>query len=60
MTFHPTVILNAVKDLFPKSRNCRVGRGAQRRNPPQITMGFVEFILSLAEGLNPSYGGIAV
>ena len=34
---------------------CRVGRGAQRRNPPLRTMGFAEFILSRAEGLKPSY-----
>jgi hypothetical protein len=30
--------------------------GAQRRYPPWGTMGIAESILSLAEGLNPSYG----
>jgi len=40
-------------------RNCRVGGGAQRRYPPWGTMGIAESILSLAEGLNPSYAGIA-
>jgi hypothetical protein len=40
-------------------RNCRVGGGAKRRYPPRGTMGIVESILSNAEGLNPSYAGIA-
>ena len=39
-------------------RNCRVGGGAQRRYPPWGMMGITESILSLAEGLNPSYAGI--
>jgi hypothetical protein len=30
-----------------------------RRYPPRGTMGIAEFILSLAEGLNPSYVWIA-
>jgi hypothetical protein len=48
-------------------RNCRVGGGVKRRYPPGAcpppgrrgTMGIRESILSKAEGLNPSYAGIA-
>jgi hypothetical protein len=36
-----------------------VGGGAKRRYPPWATMGIAESILRNAEGLNPSYAGIA-
>ena len=39
--------------------NCRVGGGAKRQYPPFGMMGIAESILSPAEGLHPSYGGIA-
>jgi hypothetical protein len=50
---HPAATCGGIEGRCVSIAECRVGRGAQRRNSPLRTMGFAESTLREVEGLNP-------